>query len=48
VFAKLKHLLRGAQPRDVEPTWRKVGELLELFSPRECQNYLKNSGSVSV
>jgi transposase len=48
VFAKLKHLLRGAQPRDVEATWRKVGELLDLFSPRECQNYLKNSGYVSV
>lgn len=27
VFAKLKHLLRDAQPRDVEPTWPKVGEL---------------------
>jgi transposase len=44
VFAKLKHLLRAAQPRDVEATWRKVGELLDLFSPRECQNDLKNSG----
>jgi transposase len=48
VFAKLKHLLRDAQPRDVEATWRKVGELLDLFSPDECANYLKNSGYVSV
>ena len=31
VFAKLKHLMRAAQPRDVEATWRKVGELLDLF-----------------
>jgi transposase len=48
VFAKLKHLLRAAQPREVEATWRKVGELLDLFSPDECANYLRNSGYVSV
>ena len=48
VFAKLKHLLRHAQPRDVETTWRKVGELLDLFSPSECANYFRNSGYVSV
>ena len=48
VFAKLKHLLRDAQPRELEATWRKVGELLDLFSPDECANYLRNSGYVSV
>ena len=48
VFAKLKHLIRAAQPRDVEATWRKVGKLLDLFSKEECANYLKNSGYVSV
>ena len=48
VFAKLKHLMRVAQARDVEATWRKVGELLDLFSKDECANYLKNSGYVSV
>jgi transposase len=48
VFAKLKHLLRAAEPRDVEATWRKVGELLDLFSTHECANYFKNSGYVSV
>ena len=48
VFAKLKHLMRKAQPRDVEATWRKVGQLLDLFSPRECANYLANSGYGSV
>ena len=48
MFAKLKHLLRDAQPRDVETTWRKVGELLDFFSPDECENYLRNSGYVSV
>ena len=48
VFAKLKHLMRKAQPRDVEATWRKVGQLLDLFSPKECANYLVNSGYGSV
>jgi transposase len=48
VFAKLKHLMRAAEPRDVEATWRKVGQLLDLFSKQECANYLKNSGYVSV
>ena len=48
VFAKLKHLMRNASPRTVEDTWRKVGSLLDLFSPNECANYLKNSGYASV
>lgn len=48
VFAKLKHLMRSAQSRTVEETWRKVGQLLDLFSPEECTNYLKNSGYASV
>jgi transposase len=48
VFAKLKHLMRKAQPRDVEATWRKVGQLLDLFQPAECANYLVNAGYASV
>ena len=48
VFAKLKHLMRRAQARDVEATCRKVGHFLDLFSPQECANYLVNSGYGSV
>ena len=48
VFAKLKHLVRNAQPRNVEAAWRKVGQLLTLFTPKECANYLVNSGYGSV
>jgi transposase len=48
LFAKLKHLMRLAEPRTVEATWRKVGQILDLFSPAECANYLKNSGYASV
>jgi len=47
-FAKLKHLMRKAQPRDVEATWRKAGQLLDLFSPQECANYFINAGYGSV
>jgi hypothetical protein len=48
IFAKLKHLMRNAQSRDLETTWRKVGHLLDLFSPTECANYLVNAGYDSV
>jgi len=48
VFAKLKHMMRKAQARDIEATWRKVGELLDLFAPAECANYLVNSGYGSI
>jgi transposase len=48
LFAKLKHLMRKAEPRTIEATWRKVGQILDLFSPAESPNYLKNSGYASV
>ena len=44
VFAKLKGLLRKAQERTVEATWKRVGKLLETFTPNECANYLRNNG----
>ncbi len=44
VFAKLKTLLRKAAERTVEATWRRIGALLDLFTPAECANYLVNSG----
>ena len=37
VFAKLKHLLRKAKSRTVEATWRRIGCLLDRFSPRSAQ-----------
>jgi len=41
VFAKLKHLMRDAETRTTEATWRKAGNLLDLFSEKECANYLR-------
>ena len=37
VFAKLKHLVRKAQPRDVDATWRKVGQPLDLLQARRVR-----------
>ena len=44
VFAKLKALLRKAAARTKEALWVTIGELLDEFSPEECQNYLTNCG----
>ncbi|MGD9510578.1 MAG: IS630 family transposase [Geminicoccaceae bacterium] len=43
-FAKLKALLRKAAERTVQGLWNLIGQLLELFPPAECANYLVNSG----
>jgi transposase len=48
VFAKLKHLLRRAQARTVETTWRHIGSLIDRFSPVECANYFRNAGYAST
>ena len=48
VFAKLKHLMRKAAERTVEATWRRIGALLDHFTPEECANYLVNSGYAST
>jgi transposase len=44
VFAKLKHFLRKAAARTVEALHNAIAKLLDEFSPKECQNYIKNSG----
>ena len=48
VFAKLKTLLRKAGERTVEATWKRIGALLQAFTPQECANYLKNAGYASI
>jgi transposase len=44
VFAKLKTLFRKADERSVEASWRRLGTLLDTFTPTECQNYLRHAG----
>lgn len=48
VFAKLKTLLRKAAERTVDATWRRIGALLQQFTPQECANYFRNAGYASV
>jgi len=48
VFAKLKHLLRKADERTKEATWRRIGSLLDAFTSQECKNYLANAGYASI
>ncbi|HEX7692863.1 MAG TPA: IS630 family transposase [Sphingomonas sp.] len=48
LFAKVKHWMRNAQERSHHATWRRVGQLLDIVSPSECANYLRNSGYASV
>lgn len=44
VFAKLKTLLRKADERSIEATWRRVGDLLSYFTANECAAYLRHAG----
>jgi transposase len=48
VFAKLKTLLRKAEERTVDGLWRRIGGLLDSFTPSECANYLQNAGYASI
>ena len=48
VFSKLKTLLRKADERTVEATWKRIGLLLDCFTPTECANYLANAGYASI
>lgn len=44
VFAKLKAMLRRTQARTREALWNAIGELLDKFSPDECERYVRHSG----
>ena len=47
-FAKMKTLLRKADARTIEETWRTIGALLDCFTPTECANYFRNAGYASA
>jgi transposase len=44
VFSKLKTLVRKSKVRTRETLWKKLGELCDVFSKEECQNYYRNAG----
>ena len=43
-FSKLKTLLRQAPQRTQDGLWRRIGELLDRFTPQECANYFRAAG----
>ncbi len=48
VFAKLKALLRKAAERSLVALWRRIGEILDKFTPQECRNYFHHAGYAST
>ncbi len=44
VFAKTKHLMRKAMARTLRAALDHLAKVLETVTPKECGNYLKNSG----
>ena len=47
-FAKMKTLLRKADARTIDETWRTIGALLDCFTPTECANHFTNAGYASA
>jgi transposase len=47
-FAEMKTVLRKADARTIEQTWRTIGALLDCFIPTECANYFSNAGYASA
>jgi transposase len=43
-FAKLKTLLRKKAARTIDAIFNAIGEICDLYSPTECQNYFKAAG----
>ncbi|RMX10861.1 IS630 family transposase, partial [Allofranklinella schreckenbergeri] len=38
--------LRRAGERTVDALWRRMGQLVDLFSAQECANYFRSAGYV--
>ena len=43
-FSKFKAALRKAAERQVEPLWQRIGQILDDFTPTDCQSYFKEAG----
>jgi len=40
--------LRKSAERTVEATWKRIGLLLDAFTPHECANYFASAGYASA
>jgi transposase len=43
-FSKLKAHLRKAAERPIHGLWHAIGRIIDLYSPRECENYFAAAG----
>ena len=43
-FDRMKALLRKAGERTVEGLWNAIGQIIDMFEPRECANYFIAAG----
>ena len=43
-FAKLKAHLRKAGERSIPALWDTIGDILQTFTPEECNNYFTHAG----
>lgn len=43
-FAKFKALLRKFKERTMDGLWKRIGSLIEAFTPNECGNYFRHCG----
>lgn len=43
-FSKLKTLLRKKAVRTIDQLWQAIGDICNLYSPKECQSYFKAAG----
>jgi transposase len=43
-FSRLKAHLRKHKERSVESLWQRIGNLIDDFTPGECQNFFRHAG----
>jgi len=43
-FSQIKHWMRIAQKRTSEDVWKYLGKLIKTITPKQCENYIKNTG----
>lgn len=43
-FSKFKSLLRLFAERSVDTLWKRIGQILDHFTPQECANYFHHCG----
>jgi transposase len=43
-FSKLKAHLRAREIRSIDKLWRAIGDICDIYTITECQNYFKAAG----